>query len=166
MRALFVGRFQPLHKGHLHALKRVLREFDFVTIGIGSANNAGGGKNPFTYEERRRMLLLALQGVPLTKFKIIAIPDFFDDVKWTRYVTSHAKFDVVVTGSRWVRRCLKGKAKIVSPNYLQRRTYSATNVRRKIISGKSYSTLVPHKVFAFLKKIRARERLKSIFGMS
>jgi len=36
--ALFIGKFQPFHKGHLFALRQVLKKFDKVIIGIGSIN--------------------------------------------------------------------------------------------------------------------------------
>ncbi len=158
-RALFIGRFQPLHKGHVHALKRVLAEFDFVTIGVGSVNTAGTGKNPFSYEERRKMLLLAMQGVPAKKFKVIPVPDFFDDRKWTEYVTSHAKFDVVVTGSRWVRRCLKGRAVIKSPDYYKRKTHNSTRIRRLMRGGKRFASLLPKKVYGMLKNAQLISRV-------
>ncbi len=158
-RALFIGRFQPLHKGHLHALKAVLAQCDFVTIGIGSVNNAGSGKNPFTYEERRRMLLLALKGVPRRKFSIIPIPDFFNDRKWAAYVTAHAKFDVVVTGSRWVRRCLKGKAVIRSPDYYRRKTHNSTRIRGLMRKGSNFASLLPASVFNLLKSAHLISRV-------
>ncbi|MEM3766696.1 MAG: adenylyltransferase/cytidyltransferase family protein, partial [Candidatus Bathyarchaeia archaeon] len=31
-RGLFVGRFQPFHKGHLHVIKEILSEVDELVI--------------------------------------------------------------------------------------------------------------------------------------
>ncbi|MBI4181811.1 MAG: adenylyltransferase/cytidyltransferase family protein, partial [Candidatus Aenigmarchaeota archaeon] len=34
MRALFVGRFQPLHLGHLHAILRILEAAEGAVIAV------------------------------------------------------------------------------------------------------------------------------------
>ncbi|HDM88409.1 MAG TPA: nicotinamide-nucleotide adenylyltransferase, partial [Candidatus Bathyarchaeota archaeon] len=36
-RGLFIGRFQPPHLGHLHAIKQALEECDELIIVIGSS---------------------------------------------------------------------------------------------------------------------------------
>ena len=37
--ALFIGRFQPLHKGHIAVIKNLMKKYDKVLVGIGSAEN-------------------------------------------------------------------------------------------------------------------------------
>jgi len=39
-RGLFVGRFQPFHKGHLRAVKDILGKVDELVIVVGSLNTA------------------------------------------------------------------------------------------------------------------------------
>ncbi|MEM2947357.1 MAG: adenylyltransferase/cytidyltransferase family protein, partial [Candidatus Bathyarchaeia archaeon] len=36
-RGLFVGRFQPFHKGHLSVIEDILKEVDELVIVVGSA---------------------------------------------------------------------------------------------------------------------------------
>jgi len=60
-RGLIVGRFQPFHKGHLHAVKRVLEEVDEIIIVVGSAQYSHRLDNPFTAGERLLMIRRALQ---------------------------------------------------------------------------------------------------------
>ncbi|MFB0514560.1 MAG: adenylyltransferase/cytidyltransferase family protein, partial [Candidatus Bathyarchaeia archaeon] len=36
-RGLFVGRFQPIHKGHVKAISDILKQVDELVIVIGSA---------------------------------------------------------------------------------------------------------------------------------
>ncbi|WP_233417992.1 adenylyltransferase/cytidyltransferase family protein [Desulfurococcus amylolyticus] len=36
-RALFIGRFQPFHNGHLHALRYILERFDEAVIAVAAA---------------------------------------------------------------------------------------------------------------------------------
>ena len=57
--ALMVGRFQPLHNGHLRDIKLMLQENDTVIIGIGSYQLTERSKrNPFLPAERYKMLLV------------------------------------------------------------------------------------------------------------
>jgi bifunctional NMN adenylyltransferase/nudix hydrolase len=55
--AVIIGRFQPLHLGHLSLIDKAYQEADKVLILIGSANQLPDFKNPFTYEEREGLLL-------------------------------------------------------------------------------------------------------------
>ncbi|MEM2915309.1 MAG: adenylyltransferase/cytidyltransferase family protein, partial [Candidatus Bathyarchaeia archaeon] len=59
-RALYVGRFQPFHLGHLEAVKYMLRNSKEVIIVIGSAQESHTLTNPFTAGERVYMIRLAL----------------------------------------------------------------------------------------------------------
>ena len=47
-RALFVGRFQPFHYGHLHAVRTILEEAEELVIVVGSAQMSHEPDNPFT----------------------------------------------------------------------------------------------------------------------
>ncbi len=57
---IFVGRFQPFHFGHLRVIEAALRRADHVLVLVGSANLARNARNPFTYDERQRMIVDAL----------------------------------------------------------------------------------------------------------
>ena len=58
-RALFVGRFQPFHNGHIHAIGEILEESDELIIVVGSAQMSHEPDNPFTAGERLEMIRLA-----------------------------------------------------------------------------------------------------------
>lgn len=55
--AVFIGRFQPLHNGHLENINNALKIADKVLILVGSAYAARNIRNPFTFDERRKMIL-------------------------------------------------------------------------------------------------------------
>jgi bifunctional NMN adenylyltransferase/nudix hydrolase len=58
---VIIGRFQPIHKGHLNTLfAPALEECDEVIVLLGSANKARSPKNPFTPEERQTFIQDAL----------------------------------------------------------------------------------------------------------
>ena len=53
---VLVGRFQGVHNGHIMMIDTALSACERVGVLIGSANESGTNKNPFTYETRRKML--------------------------------------------------------------------------------------------------------------
>lgn len=84
---VFMGRFQPLHNGHLHVINRALQLADKVVILVGSANLARSPRNPFTYSERRQMLLEASTSHMLEdaegRLLIQPVPDQpYNDAAW------------------------------------------------------------------------------------
>ena len=60
--ALFVGRFQPFHNGHLDAIQYILSTEDRVVLVIGSAEENNVPANPFTAGERFQMIEADIQG--------------------------------------------------------------------------------------------------------
>jgi bifunctional NMN adenylyltransferase/nudix hydrolase len=54
--AIFVGRFQPFHNGHLQAIKSALEIAEQVILVIGSYKSSCDIKNPLTYDERVAMI--------------------------------------------------------------------------------------------------------------
>ena len=79
--ALFIGRFQPFHKGHLYSLEKCLEIAESVIVGVGSSQDSGTENNPWSYDVRKEMLGSALQGLPV---QIVALPDLFDDTRGGR----------------------------------------------------------------------------------
>jgi bifunctional NMN adenylyltransferase/nudix hydrolase len=55
--AVFIGRFQPLHNGHVENIQNALKIADNVIILVGSAFAARNIRNPFTFDERQKMIL-------------------------------------------------------------------------------------------------------------
>jgi bifunctional NMN adenylyltransferase/nudix hydrolase len=53
---VFIGRFQPLHEGHIQAIKNAANQVDLLLVLIGSANQCRSIKNPWTYSERVQMI--------------------------------------------------------------------------------------------------------------
>lgn len=54
---VFIGRFQPFHIGHKEVLNKALQLADKVIVFVGSANQPRTIKNPFTFAERKQMIL-------------------------------------------------------------------------------------------------------------
>lgn len=54
--AIYIGRFQPFHLGHVHIAESAIRENDLTIILVGSANQAPTTKNPFSFAQRKAMI--------------------------------------------------------------------------------------------------------------
>lgn len=53
---VYIGRFQPAHNGHEAVLDHAIKTADRVIVLVGSADQARTPKNPFTFDERAKVL--------------------------------------------------------------------------------------------------------------
>lgn len=53
---LVLGRFQAFHKGHEFIIDKAVEFCDNVCVLVGSSQESGTLKNPFSYETRERLL--------------------------------------------------------------------------------------------------------------
>ena len=97
---LFPGRFQPFHKAHLTDIKNALKEVNSLIILIGSAQYANTPDNPFSAEERKKMIADVLKAEKIRSCRIFVLEDINDDSKWVDYVRSNLPmFDIVFSGN-------------------------------------------------------------------
>jgi bifunctional NMN adenylyltransferase/nudix hydrolase len=80
--AVYIGRFQPFHNGHLALLKLALSAAEHIVVVIGSANQARTPKNPFTWKERAEMIKLALTDADRARISFLPVRDYYDDERW------------------------------------------------------------------------------------
>jgi len=163
MIGLVVGRFQPLHLGHLRMLEAAAGKCDLLIIGIGSANKAKEAENPFTDKERQRMIRLSLK--TRTRFEFLEIPDFGNDDKWVDWIRHHARFDAVLTNSLNEKKIFeKAGYKVMELPFFDRGRYSATEVRRRIITGEGFADLLPEGTLKVMEEVGGRERIMKLKG--
>ena len=79
-----VGRFQTFHKGHQMMIDKAVELCDRVGVLIGSSQESGTNKNPFTYETRAG-LLKKIYG---DRISVYPLPDIGlgNNGKWGDYV--------------------------------------------------------------------------------
>lgn len=142
--ALFIGRFQPLHYGHLHAIREAIKKYNVIIV-IGSVAKSDS-KNPFSYSQRKKMLISLFPGT-----KIIGMRDTTDSA-WTKKVKK-MRFDIVISGNSRVWKCLKGCV-IEKPHFFKPRKYNGTTIRQLIAEGKSVERLVPKNIIKIIQKKR------------
>lgn len=163
---LFVGRFQPFHKGHLATVKFALGKVDQLVIVVGSAQKSHESKNPFTAGERVRMIKESLDSdkVDMSKVLIIPIPDVDVHSLWTRQVDMLVpKYDVVFANDPFTLMLFRERGvKTVEAPLLDRSEMQATEVRKKMATGEAWESLVPAPVAVIIKEISGVERVKAI----
>lgn len=162
--ALYVGRFQPPHKGHISVLKEILKNFGKVIIGIGSAQEKNTYENPFSATERIKMLKLSLRDseLPTVKFTFIKIKDHFEDTEWLDEVLEKAgRFDVAFTNNEWTKFCFQNKGiKTHGTQYFA--PHKGELIRRKIARGKPWADSVTPSVYEYILKIKGGARIKNL----
>ena len=161
-RALFIGRFQPFHNAHLIDVKKILKECDEIIIAIGSSQEKNTLENPFSYEERKEMILNVLKNYKIKNFKIYPVPDLYNDKKWVEYIKKNLpKFDYVYSGNPWTLRCLKKYNSKVKRIKLIK-GISSTIIRNIMIKGKNWKKLVPKEIVEYTERINGVERVKEL----
>ena|SRR3989338_7094329 len=163
-RALFIGRFQPLHKAHLEVIKNILKENDKIFIAIGSSQESNTKENPFSAEERKDMIDAVMKANRIKNYEIAEIPDFFDDGKWCGYIQEKIKgIDAAYSGNGIVLNCLKSRGFNVNKIRLID-DLNSTKIRGKIAKGTDWQKDVPKEIAGFLVKIKGIERIRNLYS--
>jgi nicotinamide-nucleotide adenylyltransferase len=163
---LLVGRFQPFHLGHLEAVKYALREVDYLYVVVGSAQKSHERGNPFTAGERIAMIKAALDGNGVDPARWMAIPiaDADSHSLWVSTVGSMVpKFDMVFTNDTLTYLLFREEGiQVKAVPYLDRESYSATNVRDRILERKDWKALVPVQVASLVEKFGGVELVRAL----
>lgn len=90
---IFIGRFQPVHQGHVHAIGIAATQVDQLYILVGSANQCRSIRNPWTYEERAAMLLKKIHALGMNNVHILPLNDYrYNNTQWMSDVRQTAEF--------------------------------------------------------------------------
>ncbi len=164
MDGLLVGRFQPFHMGHLEALRFALPKVDRLWLGLGSSNRPRQRSNPFSAEERKRMILASIDGSMRRKIGIYPIPDADDHRRWVELVAAAVpEFGVVFTNDDVTAHLYSRRGVEVVPIPLVNRdSLSGTNIRGLVAGGQGWEHLVPAGTRRFLVDAGAKARLQNL----
>lgn len=165
---LFIGRFQPFHKGHLETLKFALGNVDQLIIAIGSAQKSHEPRNPFTAGERVLMIRNSIDEDPevdYNKILIIPVPDVNVHKLWTYQLDMLVpSYNQVYSNDEFTKLLFWERGmKVIEPKLYNRDQYSATEVRKRIVTNKDWESLVTISTSKIIKQINGIERVKSIY---
>lgn len=164
---LFIGRFQPFHKGHLATVKFALEKVEQLVIVVGSAQKSHEPRNPFTAGERIRMIKESLDSdgeTDVRRILIIPVPDTDVHALWTHQVDMLVpKYDVVFANDLFTLMLFqeKGIKALEAPLY-RRDEMKATEIRKRMIAEEIWEDLVPIPVSKVIKEINGVERVKAL----
>ena len=160
---VLVGRFQPLHIGHIDMINKAVRICSGVGVFIGSSQESGTAKNPLSFELRKEMLERVFGNL----VKVHPLPDAgLGNVSlWGEYVLDQIlKFypklpDLFITGKE-ARRISwfsgtrgSGIAELQIPKTID---ISASELREFLIKGDrtSWERYTPEKIHPMYETIR------------
>lgn len=165
-RALYPGRFQPFHLGHLEAVKYALENSTEIIIVIGSAQHSHTLEDPFTAGERATMIRLALNeaGIDPARYFIIPVTDLDIHGLWVSHVNMFApSFNVVYTNEPLTRRLfIESGFKVIPIPFFKRKICSATEIRRRMLHDENWTELLPKSVVQFIDEIDGVRRLQEL----
>lgn len=97
-KGFLVARLQPLHSGHRHLIREAAKQVKELIVFIGSANQCRSIRNPFTYLERRDMLIQFLRHEGIKNVGICPLNDYpYTDAQWIADVRAVMDAHVDVT---------------------------------------------------------------------
>lgn len=175
--ALFIGEFQPPHKGHFQAIKEVASRFEQIVIVIGGADSVKSFNTPLTTEERRTMIENVLDGMsfkpdervegeapPQPEFTIVEVPDRDDHDQWLDQVLEKVgNFAVVYTNNPLVEQLFSNRDfPVFSTKKYKPDECDSRKIRQRIGLGQEWKKLVPQKVEKYLKERQIVQRFSGL----
>ncbi len=169
--ALFLGRFQPVHKGHIQSIKSMLKETEELILVVGSALKSFSVRNPFTAGERIEMLRRALleSDIPMSRVTIVAVPDTLPPNHHSIYVsqvkTYCPKFEVVYTRNPLVKTLFQQAGyEVREHNEFKREKFWGTTIRQSMIEAGNWEENVPESVADYIEEIDGVDRIRQLSG--
>jgi len=168
MRALYLGRFNPPHKGHIYALEYILNQSDVdeIIILIGSGEKAYSLKNPFTGGERYEMVVtMVKEHFNYDQFFISAIPDINRNTIWPANVIDlMPNFEVIFTNNSLVQELFTdlSNKEVREIPLNKREELSGKIIREKMIKGENWQQDIPDELLPLIKKYQGIKRIQSL----
>jgi nicotinamide-nucleotide adenylyltransferase len=166
VRGLFVGRFQPFHRGHLELVRQVVAASSprRLLVVIGSAEESYTWPNPFTAGERFEMIARALDEARVSAVDVVPVPDIAKHALWVRYLEGLLPpFDRVYSHNPLTLMLFSRAGYATeSPPLVDRAKLEGVRIREKLARGEDVANLVPPAVARYLAEIGAAERLRAL----
>jgi nicotinamide-nucleotide adenylyltransferase len=162
-RGLFIGRFQPFHKGHYSAIKDILKVEDEVIICVAASQLSYSISNPFSCGERVEMILRSVGDIR-DKVIVLSSPNIENNSLWVEnIIDTFPYFDKVYTNNTLVRLLWEKRGyKVTEFNFYKKEEFNGTYIRNLISQSKKWEELVPVETKNYIKEINGEKRIKEI----
>lgn len=162
---LWIARMQPLHHGHVDAIKQWIQAWlQHILIGIGSANAQHTPMNPLDANERKTILLDVLEAEWLRDYihDVYMLNDFGNNDLWRNQIVENLpEFNYLVSDNPTIEAIFPDKT-FIKP--VMNFDIKWTNLRQ-YIHQKRYELLHKHvhpKVMERLEEFKAYDRMQKI----
>jgi len=165
MRGLYIGRFQPYHLGHKAVLEAIAKDVDEIVVVIGSAQESHTGENPFTAGERLEMICSALEEAGLrSRCFVVPLQDVKRNAVWVSHLRSMVPhFDFAYSNNPLVIQLFReAGVEVKRPLLYQRDLYSGTAIRRLMLEGGDWKSLVPNPIASAITKMGGVGRMVNV----
>ena len=162
-KGLILGRFQPLHLGHLNVIQEVIKEKLEPIICIGSSQKGNTLNNPFTSLERKSMIKIIMDKLDV-KYEIHEIPDINDYGKYVSHLEKFVPdFDFVYSGNLLVQKLFKEAGHcVLIPRFVNREVWEGSAIRQAMLEEDEWESAVPPQIVNYIHNLNGTERLKNI----
>ena len=159
-KGLVLGRFQPFHLGHLELIKSIVNEQIEPLICIGSAQHSHSEENPFTVDERKKMIEGVMKDLNC-KYSIFGIPDINNyDLYVSHLETFVPSFDMVYSGNPIVQRLFaEAGYTVVKVNMFNREAWEGSSIRLAMKEDGDWESVIPNQVVNLIHDINGIDRL-------
>ena len=163
---VYIGRFQPCHAAHMETIKLAAQLAKQVIIVIGSAEQPRTFKNPWTFAERRDMLISPIRRyIPDSECSIRIESNYdtiYDDLAWSVRIQNIVAKHTRPTDKIGLIGCDKDESSFylkMFPQWARELTplfepLNATDIRdlyfRRDVNMNFIKSVVPESVFQFL----------------
>ena len=153
-KGLILGRFQPLHMGHLCIFETVIDNNEELVICVGSSNEKRTEKNPFTSLERIQMIKSVLSNYDCN-YVIFEIPDINNNDLYVNHLENIVPpFDKVYTGNKLVKELFERAGyPVIVPNLINREAWQGVSIRQAMKDGDDWEMDVPASVAKIISDI-------------
>jgi nicotinamide-nucleotide adenylyltransferase len=174
-RALYLGRFQLFHLGHVDVLEHICAadDIDEIAIAIGSTQYDWRNKapewpwanNPFTYEERYQMISRSSDWLPRKPWVIYAVPDTHEHESWFAGLCEKVgEFSCLYSSDARERSFFAAHGK-EARDFPRKYAFHAGSLRRRAADGIDVRQYIPGGTQWVLESIDFRARMDALYAL-
>lgn len=162
-RGLFIGRFQPFHKGHYRAIMDILKHEDELIICVAASQFSYTIDNPFSCGERIEMILRSIKNMR-DKLIVLSSPNMESNSLWVEnIIETFPKFETVYSNNKLVKLLWEKRGyQVAEVNFFDKEDYNGTYIRKHMSNDENWENKVPDETKEYIKEIKGEKRIREL----
>lgn len=154
---LIMGRFQPIHNGHLHLIKKLTDECEELIIAV-LVHSGSREINPLTYSERKDMIDAVMKSENILNYSVYPFPEQSSYTDYADYVNRMLpRFDLIVTADENMKKTFAMSGfKVRKEKKYQ--DLDSVGIRKELCQGIINPKHLPKGTTNYLTEINYKER--------